>query len=312
MGSDDDDLDDEYCVYRRTWIGLIAVGFFLYGAWNCFYFILEMYIGMATMHQSCTGAGCDQVMSCDATREASYHFRVCTMSIGSLVFGVIGINSVYNKYSVDMFQFAVWLLVVAAVTVGVLVMDIVYQSMCDDHYSYNLVLEMVLSGFWPWGRAVKYEVRQLKIYPAEYVDSLAMHHIGRWNAAACVVKVSCLLFAAFQAFCLAQRFHYGLAGMGATYSIADWQDRLNTKYEVKDVAYNTFNMAVATGMDLGWDEDEFKLQRPLRENRVSSMYRYGNPGMMPGGMPGMPGMGMMPAQAQAYDGFRDDRRNVLL
>lgn len=318
--SDDEDLG-EICaglVYRRTWVFLLSLGFFLYGFYNSLYFLLVSYMFTFKMEpSSCYGPGCDAMLTCDGNREASYHFRVCVMTIGSLVFGVIGMNACYNKFAVEMFQFACWLVVVAVMSFTVWAMDEVYQTVCNDHYSYNLIMEMVLwpiAGL-PLGKRIQYEIRQLKTYPAQYVDSLCFHNIGLWFGIITALRVLWWMFQAYQAFMLSQRFYYGKAGMGATFSLESWQQRLKLRYEVNELGYNTFDMAMNTGMDLGWTEDEFKLQRPLRPQHL---YRGARPGMMgPGMMPGMmPGGGIsvsVPASVgMAYDGFQDDRRNVLL
>merc|ERR1719482_518438 len=139
----------------------------------------------------------------------------------------------------------------------------------------------------------------MKEYPSGYVNQLAHHNIFTWYVLLYVFRIFLFLLLSYQAFVLAQRFHYGLAGMGINFSIEGWRKRLMLRYEINEVAYNTFDMACATGMDVGWTADEYILQRPLRQPH---WYRGG----MAGGM-------MMPAgAAQAYDGFRDDRRNVLL
>jgi len=166
--------------------------------------------------------------------------------------------------------------------------------LCDSHYSFNVVSDALL---WPVPdlpvkTGIKYEIRQLDSYPKAYVDALVYHNVslifGLWT----LLRVFFLFHAAYNAFILSERFHYGLAGMGATFSIESWQKRLKMRDEVQEVGYNTLAMMTKTGLDLGWEGDEYKEER--LDNRPRHWYRQ------------------PAAAARAYDGFQDDRRNVLL
>lgn len=293
------------CLHRRWYILMTAILFTVYGLYNTFVFALEGYRQMFEMHPSrCTGPGCDDTMTCNGTREASYHFRLSVMTIGSVVFGITGIVAIFNRYATEMFVFAWFILATACVYIATAVFDGAYMALCGSQYSYNIMMEAALwpSVFrnWPVTEGVKFELRTMKEYPSGYVNQLAHHNIFTWYVLLYVFRIFLFLLLSYQAFVLAQRFHYGLAGMGANFSIEGWRKRLMLRYEMNEVAYNTFDMAWATGMDMGWTEDEFQLQRPLRQPH---WYR-GMPGGMRGVVPG--------AAARAYDGFNDNRRNVLL
>lgn len=293
--SDEDTLGTVFFMPRRVFVQLIALGFLVYGALSAFYFTIFAYVNMAKLTPNhCSGPHCNDTLTCAGTEEASYHFRVAVMSIGSLYFGISGVNAVQNKYASDLFNFAWAMVAFAAVYFIVMCMDGSYLALCGNHYSYNTISEAVL---WPIrgpvNNGIKYEIRQLNKYPADYVNTLCFHNVYMMFACFYMARVIFFLFAAYQSFVLSQRFHYGLAGMGANFSIEGWRKRLMMRYEINEVAYNTFDMALANGMDVGYAEDEFNLNKPLRKPH---WYR----GMMPG------------AQAQAYDGFSDDRRNVLL
>jgi hypothetical protein len=298
--SDEEALGKVFFINRRIWVLIVAIGFMLYGIYSALYFITFAYVRMATTTPShCSGPGCSDVLTCEGTRAASYHFRVCVAAIGSLFFGIYGTNAIQNKYAKDMYHFAWALIVLAIVYFSVMMLDGAYMVICGNEYSYNVIAEAVL---WPLpgpvNVGIKHEIRQLDTYPKKYVDSLCYHNVFTMFATFYLLRVAFFAFAAYQSFFLAQRFHYGDAGMGANFSIEGWRKRLMMRYEINEVGYNTFGMAMATGMDVGWEESEFHLHTPMRKPH---WYR----GMMPGGM--MPG-----AAAQAYDGFRDDRRNVLL
>jgi len=293
--SDEDTLGTVFFIPRRIFVLLIACGFLAYGIYSALYFIIYGYVHMATLTPThCSGPGCNDVMSCDGTRDATYHLRICVVGIGALVFGITGVNAIQNKYASDLFNFSWALAVCAIVYLSVMLLDLAYEATCGNNYSYNTIAETIL---WPIpgpvNNAIKYEIRQLNVYPSGYVNALSFHNVALMHVGFSLVRVVFFAFAAYQSFVLAQRFHYGVAGMGANFSIEGWRKRLMARYEVNEVAYNTFSMACATGMDVGWTDDEFQLNKPLRKPH---WYR----GMMPG------------ASAQAYDGFRDDRRNVLL
>lgn len=268
------------------------------------------------------------MFTCEGTLESSYHFRWACLGIGSLVFGIIGLDSIYNKYPIEMFQFASFMLFAAVVHFATWLMDCSFYYLCDSHYSYNVIMEMIMNwplGF-PFGYGTVLAVDKMETYPAKIIDHLCFYkialcnfglcHISVWYAFWTFIKFWFCIYFAYEAFQLALLFYYGLAGMGACFSISNWKERLKTKYEMNDVAYNTFGMAMATGMDVGWQEDEFRLQRPLRQPTFfNNGFRPGMPGMagMSGMMGGvMPGASMPVSAATAYDGFRDDRRNVLL
>jgi len=296
--SDEETLGQACCMHRKIFVLILAIGFLLYGVYNGLYFMIAGYIEMFKMEPSgCSGAHCDGVLSCEGTREASYHVRICVLSIGCLVFGISGINAIYNKYASDMYNFAGWLGVLAVVHSSVWIMDTVYTAACGCTFSYNAIMETIL---WPTRgmpvhTGIKYEIGRLNVYDVNYVNKLIwhdwpgtlFHNVTTWYFLMTALRVGFWVFSAQQAYILAQRFHYGIDGMGATFTFDTWKKRLNMRYEIKEAAYNTFDMGYATGMDLGWTEDEFRQQRPMRT----------------------PYMG---AAAQAYDGFQDDRRNVLL
>lgn len=294
--SDEDSLGKTCCMPRRLYVLFIAIAFLTYGIYNALYYTLFSFVNFSSMTPShCNGPRCNDLLTCEATKESSYHLRICILAIGSVVFGISGVNACLQKYADDLFNFGLWLVAAGVVYSVVMVFDGAYMVLCGNHYAYNTVAEAVL---WPVPdlpvkTGIKYELRQLNTYPTAYVNELVYHNVGYIFIAWSLIRICIFFHAAWQSFILAERFHYGLAGMGATFTIESWQKRLKFRNEVEEVAYNTFAMAKTTGMDLGWEEDEYKLNRPL-----STRHWY---------------RGIQPAAAaRAYDGFQDDRRNVLL
>jgi hypothetical protein len=223
------------------------------------------------------------------------------MTIGSLYFGHLGLLACFEKYAIEMFQFSCWLLTISVVHATVFALDAVYFYACDRHYSYNVVQEAIMWPYrgLPFGYLVQYEVSQMTSYDSGYINSLTGYKVGLIHAIWLCVVAAFWLYAAYEAFILSMRFHYGLAGLGTTFSIATWKENLEMRYSFKDDGYGTLGAAFNTGMDLEWDEDEYYLQRPLRQHWWRSGF--------------MPGRAAMPASiSTSYDGFRDDRRNVLL
>lgn len=302
---DDDDLDNDNafgkyaCMHRRWYIFFVCLGFFLYGLMNLSYFLFYSYVRLFEMRPSrhCVGPRCDQMLTCPSTQESSYELRLCVMTIGALVFGATGLMATLQRYANEMYSFAGWLIASCVLFATIALLDGAYMFICGGHYSSNMIQETLLWPIhnWPVNEGIKYELRQIKEYPAEYVNNIVHHNVAQFYLAWVGIRI--IFFAAFaqQSYVLAQRFHYGLAGMGINFSIGNWSKRLLLKKEMNEVAHNTFDMAYATGMDLGWTEDEFLLQRPMRQQA-----RWYGGSMMHTGM------------AQAYDGFSDDRRNVLL
>lgn len=292
--SDEDSLGKSCCISKKLYVLIIAIGFLSYGIYNALYYTLFHFVSFTSLTPThCSGPRCNDLLTCEGTQESSYHLRICIIAIGSVVFGISGVNAIINQYAEDTFKFAWWLVAAGAVYFVVMLFDGAYMVLCGGHYSYNTVSEAVL---WPVPdlpvrTGIKYEIRQLNTYPTAYVDALCYHSVAIFFALWSLMRICLFFHAAYQAFILAERFHYGLAGMGATFSIEGWQKRLKMREESAEVMYNTMAMAKTTGMDLGWEEDEFKLNRPMTQH----WYR-----------------GMQPAAARAYDGFNDDRRNVLL
>lgn len=300
--ADDDDAIETCCIPRRFWCMFLAFFIFLYGLCNGLYYLLLIYLHTFSLKQStdCVGVECDTVISCEATRTSSYHFRLSIMTIGSLYFGHLGILAAVEKYAIEMFQFSCWLLTISVVHATVFVMDIVYFTTCDRHYSYNVIMEAVMWPYrgWPFGYPVQWEVSQMTSYDARYINKLVGGYpVGLWHGIWLCVVASFWLYAAYEAFILSMRFHYGLAGLGTCFSISSWKERLDMRYDVRDAGYGTLGFASAAFDE--WDEDEYILQRPIQQG-------WNRPGFMPG-KPVMPA-----SYATAYDGFRDDRRNVLL
>jgi len=294
--SDEESLGTVCFIPRRFYVLFFAICFLVYGIYNAMYYTIFHVSGFATMTPShCSGPRCNDLLTCAATQESSYHLRLCVLMIGSLVFGISGVNACLGKYADDMCRFAFWCVAAGVLLLAIMLFDGAYLVLCGSHYSFNVVSDGLL---WPVPdlpvkTGIKYEIRQLDTYPKGYVDALVYHNVGLIFASWTLLRVFFLFHAAYNAFILSERFHYGLAGMGATFSIESWQERLKMRDEVQEVGYNTLAMMKTTGMDLGWEGDEYREQR--LDNRPRHWYR------------GQPAAG-----ARAYDGFQDDRRNVLL
>lgn len=308
---EDDDYDNDnafgrYCCMHRRWYCLIvSVGFLLYGLLNCLYWVIYAYVHIVSMKPSnCTGPGCGDLLTCPATKDSSYEFRLAVMTIGSLVFGAVGSAAILQRYATEMWAFTCWMVATCVIYLLTAIFDAAYIYICDYNYPTNLMQEAVFWPIpeWPVNHGIKYELRQLETYPVAYVNDLSHHNVGVWYVNLTLIKVCFFAFIAYQCWVLSQHFHYGAAGMGINFSIEGWRKRLLKRYEMNEVAYNTFDMACATAADMGWTEDEFLLQRPLRQPH---MYRGPMGPMGPGMM--LPG-----GAARAYDGFQDNRRNVLL
>lgn len=295
--SDEEVLGKTCFIPKRTWMFAITLGFLVYGVYNSLYFILFAYTQQGKMTPShCSGIDrCTEILTCDATRKSSYHLRITVMTIGGLVFGITGTNAIFNKYASDTFNLACWLLFAVVFTIVTVLSDIGYLAICSSHYSYNIIAEAVM---WPVPNlpvhgGVKYEVRHMDSYPSKYLDTLSGHSVFFLYILWSVIKIVFYSHAAWTCSVLAQRFHYGLAGMGANFSIEGWRKQLMMRYEISEVATHSLGLAAATGMDLDWREDEYLLSKTMA---APHWYR-----------------GAIPeAAARAYDGFRDDRRNVLL
>lgn len=294
--SDEEVLGTVCYIPSRIYVMMLALGFTAYGASNWLYYMIFFYRIEGHMTPThCSGSRCDDIISCDATRRSSYEIYQFIVVFGSLIFGLHGINALMNKYPGDTFNFGCWLIAFVALCAFITLMDFAYTVACDS-YSYNVISEVI---FWPTphllvNEGVKYEIRQLNTYPRVYINALAGLRVFLVYVFMHFVKMVFFIHGAWVTIRLAQRFHYGVAGMGANFSIEGWQKRLQAREEVSQVAQNTWDMAVMSALDLDWDKEDFQMRRPLRNSR--HWYR----GFVPG------------AAARAYDGFRDDRRNVLL
>lgn len=287
----------------RARLTIYAVFFTLYGCLNLLYYTVFSLERMGNITPShCSGHRCNDVLSCDATRKSSWHFRVCIMILGSFVFGIKGINALYNKYGTGLYTFAFWLIACAGMYLFVFAADFLYGGLCGEAqgfaYSYNVITEGLLwpiSNF-PVTNGHKYQVAKLNSYPANYINALVGLEVQWVYIAATILKIGLLIFGAYEAFTLAESFQYGAIGLGANYSINEWRKRLLVRQELDQVTRNSLDMAFMTAMDVDWDRDEFQLRRPLRGGMARHWYR----GVMQG------------QSAKAYDGFSDNRQNVLL
>jgi|Transcript_55805 hypothetical protein len=294
--SDEDVLGTVCYIPSRVYVGLLALGFTLYGCYQSFYYILFFYAIEGKMTPNhCSGSACEEVFSCRASLNASNEVYKVILVVGSLVCGFNGINAMMNRYPSDTYNFGCWLVAVVALCAFVTMWDFLYAAACGG-FSYNVISQVIL-----WNiphllvnEGVKYEVRQLNAYPRAYINALAGMRVFPVYLFLQLVKILFFVHGAWVTFLLAQRYQYGIAGMGATFSIEGWRKRLQARDEITEVVQNTWDMAKLSAMDLEWDREDLDLRRPLRQGR--HWYR----GFVPG------------AAARAYDGFRDDRRNVLL
>jgi len=297
--SDEDLLGKTCFIPKRLYVLIVALWCTVYGTSNVLYYIVFAFANQGSMTPThCSGHRCHEVLSCSATTHSSYHFRLCVMVLGCTVFGIKGINAMANKYAGETYNFACWLAALMAVYTFVLIVDGLYFFTCDGLYSYNVIAEAIM---WPIhnvpvNSGMKFEVGRMKAYPGHYINELLVLKVQYWYLFLMLLKIAFLCHASWTAFLLADRFHYGIAGMGANFSIEGWRKRLLMRDEVEQVASSTLDMALMTAMDVDWDKDEFQLRRPLRGGMARQWYR-----------------GVLSGQtAKAYDGFRDDRQNVLL
>lgn len=296
--SDEDVLGTVCYIPSRVYVQILALGFALYGGLMCLYCIIFFYdIEGKLTPTHCSGPTCAEVMTCNATRQASYEIYQWIFIVGSAVCGFHGVNATMNRYPENTFNFACWLVAVIALVAFITLMDFIYVVTCDA-LSYNVISQVIL--WWTpnllVNEGVKYEIKQLNAYPRNYVNALAGLRVFPVYLFIQFVKILLCIHGAWVTFMLAEKFQYGIAGMGANFSIEGWRKRLRAKEEFTEVVNNTLDMAHLTALHgPDWDKDDFELRRPLREKRMH-WYR----GFVPG------------VAARAYDGFRDDRRNVLL
>lgn len=288
-------------------IAMLAWGLFS-AAWSTWNALNLMVNDM--QHAHCHGQGCDDTLSCNATVQASHLVRYTTTVLGCIYFGIQGLIAIQNVYADKAYAVACWFLAIVIINAVTVVWDTGYFFLCDYHFSYNVIALSVLMPIhnFPIYNGIKMKVANMHHWPAVYTNELVGHTMPGRNLFSylgvepcqTIYMVRTLILCAFFAhaswvtFTMAYRFHYGMIGLGASFRIDNWQERLKLKEEASEVFYNTLEMAYEGGLDADWDRDEYMLRRALTRPH---WYR----GNMPNG-----------GMAKAYDGFRDDRRNVLL
>lgn len=307
--SDDEVLGTTCFIPRRTYLAVLAIFIALYGVFNTLYYALLFYTSTFEMHPErppCVGHRCHDTLNCDATRRSSFNLRISLMTIGSLVFGVRGFNAIVNKYDYEMFAFGCWLAFLSALLLIVLIFDNVYYYACDEYYSYNAMAETLLFPIKriPVNSGIKYMVSVLESYPGVYIDNEAGFHVLRWYNIVQGLKIAFFAHFAQTAFILADRFHYGIACMGATFSIDGWRRRLLLKQDMEE----SYSSAEIIPLMIGSMESQMGL---IDADDFEPARRPYNGGLGSTGMARQWYQGRM-KDPRAYDGFKDDRANVLL
>lgn len=256
--SDDGVLGHVCCVRRTRIILLVSILFSLYGAFHSVMLMVFMYTSQKSITpKHCSGSRCTEILTCHGLQEATWHVKEVAFVIGGLVFGPLGAYGVLHRFPKDVFFFGVFLSGLAVLYTVLMIVDLLYMLGCD-RYSYNVVEETLL---WdipgiPVRNGVKYEVERMETFPYGYLDAFTYRPVHRMYVFIEIGQIVVWAFLAYQAFLVAERLYYGRIGLGANFSIEDWRENAILKFQMRDVAYNTLDMAAASFSDVGWEYDE--------------------------------------------------------
>lgn len=226
------------CIPRRLFVLMIACFGCIYGSGGLLYAVLMRHLpgeaGPAVWHAEdrCTGHRCADVFTCRGMREGTFHFREVVVIVAAAPFGYWGVLGSLHRHVPDLQWFGSFMLGLAAFLSALVLADAVYTWSCEE-YPLNVVDEGLL---WMWPtrfpvrEAVKHEVRDIMVsYPVDFMNHLANFNVFAFYCAVELVAILLFAYAGAQALQLASLISYGTYGLGASYDIRDWRERVILK-----------------------------------------------------------------------------------
>lgn len=247
--SDDKQLGKVCCLPRRYFCILLGVAFLIYCvAWLVenliFYYLLR---GGTLTPKHCSGHRCYQILTCRGMQDVTWKLREIVAVGGGIVFSAMGIMGGINQKGKQAKMFSFFLLSIAVVYAFNAVADAAFTIGCQS-WPYNVVDLVILWPYplslmnWPVSSKAREEIRLLETYSTSDIDQLTNMSVGKWYAFFVVAAVSWWLYAFRGVFTLSQYFHHGTAGLGPTFDLQIWRDRIVVKRECGDLIGHTVDM----------------------------------------------------------------------
>mmetsp|Transcript_131799 Transcript_131799/g.328669 ORF Transcript_131799/g.328669 Transcript_131799/m.328669 type:complete len:253 (-) Transcript_131799:34-792(-) len=223
-----------FCIPRRLYVLVFAILTLAYGVVGVVRTLLQEALpgeaGAAAWQSQdrCIGHGCNDVLSCRGLREASFHFREVTSIFAGWLFGYWGVHGALHGYIDDLLYFAGFVFGCAVALVVIAAADGFYVLGCGE-YPLNVVDEAIL---WslpdvPVRDVVKTEIREAMVsYPVAFVNRLSRLNVYLVYLLVEAAGAAFFLYTAHQVMLLAQLTRHGVLGLGATYDLSTWRERM--------------------------------------------------------------------------------------
>lgn len=254
--------DDRYlglgclCIPRRYLCLLFALGFCAYGLVSVTYLtVFRLFLSSRPLTpKHCSGHSCDDILSCDATREATYHVREVAVIAGGTFFGFFGCIGLWQGAPRELRLFTGFLAGLAALLLAMDLYDFAYVAVCN-HYPYRVVQQALLWPLYnaPVSEAIKAQITHgMKEYPVEYLRALTRVKI---EACYWVVELPAVVILAYIAYCVNLIEAYstqGVFGLGPNFSLADWRQRNDNHLHMVQTIDLMRERARKTMQDVAW------------------------------------------------------------
>lgn len=223
-----------FCIPRRYFVVALALCVWLRGALSLVYLIFLKELpgeeGSAAQQREshCVGHSCRQILTCGGTRAATFHTREVITLFSNMLFGYWGVLGTMYGYMNDTVWFATYLSLFPLLLGSVFAADGAYTLICGA-YPLNVVDEALLWHVpnFPIQEAMKIELRDAMIkYPVRFTNKLVERNVFLYYAVVELAVAAFIAYCSKQVFAHAQFTHHGLLGLGATYDIGEWRQRL--------------------------------------------------------------------------------------
>lgn len=228
----------------------------MYGFVGTMYFIFhDLLTGKRTLTPNhCSGPRCNDILTCHAARDASYHVLQSVLILGGTIFGAIGCNGCAQGSQKELNLFWGFLIGLIAILIGLDVYDTLYVNICNE-FPYRIIEETLLWPLYdaPVAESVKREIRlAMHEYPVEYITVLTRVNI---MVVLYMIEVPVILFLAYVAYSVGLVTEYsvqGVFGLGPNFSLKDWRQRNEALEHSTHLLNEVKARATKTVKDVAW------------------------------------------------------------
>lgn len=215
-----------FCLPRRTFVllfcSVMAVIFWLD-------IVVLGAIGIINMGHiepsHCSGNECMDMLSCQGTKESSWHVHEVFTVFGGAVFSTIGFMGALNHHPRELYLFANFLYFLVGLNVVLTLWDWMYVQTCGA-YPYQVIdstldIPSFVSPIPTWQ---KLTIKKFDNFPVQRINDFTHTNVWKWYVRSLILSSCLLLYIGHGIYILAIDLDVGELGLGENFSVKAWRD----------------------------------------------------------------------------------------